>query len=175
MIQVRIKASKTDPFRQGVSIYMGATGKQLCPVVAVLSYMVERGNSPGPLFQWQDGTYLTRDNFVHSLREALSLAGYPPEKFAGHSFRIGAATTAARCSIPESLIQTLGCWRISDISGPPLIPWNKCHQPYYPTCVLARPSTLLKSLCYYLIMQLYVCIINGTFAMLCISWIIVVA
>ena len=113
MIQVRIKASKTDPFRQGVSLYLGATGKQLCPVVAVLSYMVERGNSPGPLFQWQDGTYLTRDSFVHSLREALSLAGYPPEKFAGHSFRIGAATTAACCGIPESLIQTLGCWHSS--------------------------------------------------------------
>ena len=68
------------------------------------------GNSPGPLFQWQDGTYLTRDNFVHSVHEALSLAGYPPEKFAGHNFRIGAATTAARCGIPESLIQTLGRW-----------------------------------------------------------------
>lgn len=113
MIRVHIKASKTDPFRQGVSLYLGATGMQLCPVMAVLTYMVVRGNSPGPLFHWENGNYLTREAFVNSLREALAPAGYPPEKYAGHSFRIGAATTAAKCGIPDSLIQTLGRWQSS--------------------------------------------------------------
>ena len=113
MIQATIKASKTDPFRQGVSLYLGATGMQLCPVTAVLAYMVVRGNSPGPLFHWQNGSYLTRESFINSLREVLTSAGYPPEKYAGHSFRIGAATTAARCGIPDSLIQTLGRWQSS--------------------------------------------------------------
>ena len=32
-IQVIIKASKTDPFRQGVTLYLGCTGADLCPVV----------------------------------------------------------------------------------------------------------------------------------------------
>lgn len=30
-IQVRIKASKTDPFREGCNVYMGRTGGPLCP------------------------------------------------------------------------------------------------------------------------------------------------
>ena len=45
-----LKASKTDPFRQGVVLYLGATGRELCPVAAVLSLMVARGNSGGLLF-----------------------------------------------------------------------------------------------------------------------------
>ncbi len=49
-VEVRIKASKTDPFRDGVTLYLGATGKWLCPVAAVLSYLVQRGKREGPLF-----------------------------------------------------------------------------------------------------------------------------
>ena len=46
-IQVRIKASKT---RQGVIIYVGQTENNLCPVAAVLAYMVTRGQDSSPLF-----------------------------------------------------------------------------------------------------------------------------
>ena len=110
MLQVKIKASKTDPFRQGVTLYIGATRGPLCPVTSVLSYMVARGNSDGPLFTWEDGRYLTRAGFVSGMRVALSAAGYAAQDYAGHSFRIGAATTAARCGIQDSLIKTLGRW-----------------------------------------------------------------
>ena len=42
VIQMVIKAShKTDPFRQGVSIYIGATSSQLCPLAAVMGFMVK--------------------------------------------------------------------------------------------------------------------------------------
>ena len=44
-LRVQIKASKTDPFRIGVTIYVGATGKWLCSVAAVLQYLVQRGSS----------------------------------------------------------------------------------------------------------------------------------
>ena len=40
IIHLTLKASKTDPFRKGVTIFVGRTGKQLCPVVAVLAYLV---------------------------------------------------------------------------------------------------------------------------------------
>ena len=34
-----MKASKTDPFRMGVDIFIGRTDNELCPVSAVLAYM----------------------------------------------------------------------------------------------------------------------------------------
>ncbi len=107
---VQIKASKTDPFRKGVSIYLGRTDADLCPVAAVLSYMVQRGSSQGPFFRFSDGRSLTRDRFVAAVRSTLQAAGIPSAHYAGHSFRIGAATTAALCGVQDSLIKTLGRW-----------------------------------------------------------------
>ena len=112
-LQVQIKASKTDPFHHGVSIYTGATNGLLCPVTAVLSYMVERGNDAGPLFKWADGQYLIRDKFVMHVRRVLNAAGLMASNNAGHSFRIGAATMAARCGIQDALIKTLRRWESS--------------------------------------------------------------
>ena len=60
-VAVRIKASKTDPFRQGVTIYLGKTDSHICPVAAILSYIVRRDSSPGLLFTFEDGCCLTRD------------------------------------------------------------------------------------------------------------------
>ena len=110
-LEVTIKASKTDPFRRGVSIYLGATSATLCPVAAILDYMVRRGQSPGPFFSFANGNSLTRDRFVSAVRSALQQAGVDPSRYAGHSFRIGAATTAAQRGIPDSLIKTLGRWQ----------------------------------------------------------------
>ena len=39
----------------------------LCLVAAVLSYMVARGSSAGPLFHWEDGKFLTQARFVESM------------------------------------------------------------------------------------------------------------
>ena len=112
-MQVRIKASKTDPFRQGVTLHIGVAEGALCPVAAVLTYMVSKGGDPGPLFTWVDGRFLTRNRFVAGVRAALTSAGYTAADYAGHSFRIGAATTASQRGIQDSLIQTLGRWQSS--------------------------------------------------------------
>ena len=110
LVEVRLKASKTDPFRRGVSVFLGVTGCTLCPVAAILDYMVRRGSAAGPFFSFSDGGFLTRDRFVQEVRAALSCAGVDSSAFAGHSFRIGAATTAARKGIPDSTIKMLGRW-----------------------------------------------------------------
>ena len=39
-LEVRIKASKTEPFRKGVTVYLSRTNSDLCPVSAILAYMV---------------------------------------------------------------------------------------------------------------------------------------
>ena len=61
VVRVRIKQSKTDPFRQGVDLFLGRTHTDL----AILGYLVVRG--AGPLFRFADGRPLTRSRFV-SLR-----------------------------------------------------------------------------------------------------------
>lgn len=109
-ITVNIKQSKTDPFRKGVTIVVGRAVGPLCPLVAVLTYMAIRRPGQGPLFRFSDGRPLTRERFVAKVREVLQQIGIDQTKYAGHSFRIGAATTAAKKGIQDSLIKTLGRW-----------------------------------------------------------------
>ena len=80
---------------------------------AVLSYMVLRGPAPGPLFLFSDGSSLTSARFVAVIWSALLQAGIDAKSYSGHSFRIGAATTATLCEIPDSLIKVLGVWQSS--------------------------------------------------------------
>ena len=86
-MRIRIKASKTDPFRQGVDIFVGQMGKVLCPVSAMLAYLEAQDNHPGPLFMFQDGKLLTRRQFVSGIQGALSTVGIDPSPYSGHSFR----------------------------------------------------------------------------------------
>jgi len=111
MLAVKIKSSKTDPFGEGVTIYLGKTDNVLCPVAAILEYLIRRGNHPGPLFVLQDGRPLSRSMLVEKVRQALRRAGIDASEYNGHSFRIGAATTAAAQGISVPLIKTLGRWR----------------------------------------------------------------
>ena len=108
VISLNIKCSKTNQGRVGC---LGRTGDDLCPVSALLEYLMRRGDRPGALFIWQDGTPLSRTQFVEAVRQALSAAHLPAQDYAGHSFRIGAATTAAMAGLEDSTIQTLGRWR----------------------------------------------------------------
>ena len=92
ILKVRIKA---DPFRKGVDIYLGRTNKDLCPLEAILPYIAIWSDQQGFLFQFKNDRLLTKDRFVAKVRELLHQSGVDPKKYAGHSFRIGAATTAS--------------------------------------------------------------------------------
>lgn len=94
-------------------IHVGRTSQSLCPVAAMLSYLAVRPASLGPLFIFEDGTSLSRERLVAAFTQALTLAGIDAAGYKGHSFRIGAATAAARAGVPDSLIQTLGRWKSS--------------------------------------------------------------
>lgn len=108
-LRVHIKCSKTDPFRQGCFIYLGRGRTSICPISSVMAYLHQRGPAPGPLFIHQDGRPLTRSQLSDFLKSTLSAAGITGS-FSGHSFRIGAATTAAQQGLPDHLIKTLGRW-----------------------------------------------------------------
>ena len=95
VLKVKLKASKTDPFRAGIDIFIGRTNDGLCPVAAVLAYMVVRGRGTGLFFKFRDGKPLTRARLVTEVKQALTTAGVDARHYSGHSFRSGAATTAA--------------------------------------------------------------------------------
>ena len=107
--KVRIKCSKTDPFRLGCDIYLGRTEGAVCPIRALGHYLTVRGSAEGPLFTFGDGRPLSRQQLSSTVQSILSAAGYSGV-YSGHSFRIGAATTAAAQGVPDHLIKTLGRW-----------------------------------------------------------------
>ena len=107
---VKIKSSKTDQFRVGTTVVLGQMGNDLCPIASMLEYLNSRGNHPGALFQSREGQPIHHQLFVSKVQQALVSAGIPSHLFNGHSFRIGAATTASAVGIPETVIEHLGRW-----------------------------------------------------------------
>ena len=112
-VAVKLRVSKTDQFGTGVTIYMGKTSGPICPVTAMLQYLAARPAGDGPLFITAQGTPLTKAWFVSKVKEILGQAGIDASHYKGHSFRIGAATTAAACGLNDGLIKTLGRWASS--------------------------------------------------------------
>lgn len=109
-VRTHLRRSKCDQFGKGADIYVGKTSGPRCPVVAVAAYMIARGSSPGPFFLDQNKRPLAKPRFIAELKKALSAAGLDQASFAGHSFRIGAATAASQAGLADSTIQTLGRW-----------------------------------------------------------------
>ena len=113
VVSVLLRRSKTDPFGQGMTVFVGRTAHAICPVAAILSYLAQRGLEHSPLFQFEDGSSLSRERLVTAIRSALQSQGVPPvvlSGIAGHSFWIGATTAADRAGVQDSTIQTLGRW-----------------------------------------------------------------
>ena len=134
---VLIKASKTDPFRLGHTITVGATNSTVCPVRALAKYISIRPPVTGPLFIHASGKPLTKQALTAETRKLLSLSGFNAANYAGHSYRIGAATTAAETNLPSWLIKTLGRWS------------SDCYERYIktPVSTLSGVSARLANAC----------------------------
>eukprot|EP00731_Ephydatia_muelleri_P014515 Em0008g235a len=110
IVRVHLKFAKCDQFGQGADVFIGQSGNAICPIAACLSYVAVRGDQPGPFFVKRDGRPMLKPDFVSELRRALTARGFDSLSFAGHSFRIGAATAAAAAGIEDSTIKALGRW-----------------------------------------------------------------
>ena len=106
VVHIWVKASKTDPFRSGVTIRLGATKNEFCPVRALDAYISLRGPAAGPLFRFSDGTYLIRRHLDYLIRHGIT----ENANLHSHSFRIGAASLLCSIGLPDSVIQILGRW-----------------------------------------------------------------
>lgn len=89
-----------NPFREGIDLFLGQTATDICPVKAMLNYLVVRGKRKGPLFMFSNGVLLTRQRLVDALRQALEKAGRP--QFSHWSSDNG---------MEDSVIKTLGRWK----------------------------------------------------------------
>ena len=109
-LKIHLHVAKCDQFGEGTNVFIGKTGNTICPVDACLAYVAVRGASPGPFFRMRDSKPLLKPKFVSEVRKTLSTLGLPACDYAGHSFRIGAATAVAAAGIEDSTIQLLGRW-----------------------------------------------------------------
>lgn len=115
MFILNLAASKTDPFRNGVQILFFKNDK-CCPVTCMLKYLYEIRSSKdinAPLFMDSMHRPFSREVFLSYLRDILTRLGYRSSEYSGHSFRIGAATSAAAAGIEDHLVKTLGRWNSS--------------------------------------------------------------
>ena len=109
-----LKYSKTDQLGRSSTIHLFKTDSPLSPYEPILRYITMRRSlnaSPqDPLFTTESGSVATRSWFHKHLRQILTLSGLPSQLYSGHSFRIGAATTAARQGLSDQIIRILGRW-----------------------------------------------------------------
>lgn len=116
-ILLHLKQSKTDPFRQGVHIKLFCNGTLICPKCQIMLYLQVRNSqvpvssNRDPLFVTIQGAALSRKTFLALLTQTFKAANLNSAHFTGHSFRIGAATSASATScIGDHMIKTLGRW-----------------------------------------------------------------
>ena len=114
-----LKSSKTDPFRQGVTVplFRNEAHTKLCPYQALRTYISKRmdklpyhQDKTSPLFLTEDRHPLTRPYFINNLKHILSKIGLDTSMYSGHSFRIGAASSGCSARLEDHLLKTLGRW-----------------------------------------------------------------
>ncbi len=63
-VYLHLPRSKTDQFAKGCCVLLARSDCTLCPVAALMSYLHLRGALPGLLFQFSDGTPLSKSRLV---------------------------------------------------------------------------------------------------------------
>lgn len=108
---LHLPVSKTDQFRQGVSIPLSASNDSTCPVAALRSLLHRYPAPPtAPLFSRKLGSF-NRLWVTKRLDSLLLASRINPAGFSGHSFRRGAANTAFSAGIDRSDIMKMGRWK----------------------------------------------------------------
>ncbi|XP_062503959.1 uncharacterized protein LOC134180788 [Corticium candelabrum] len=107
LVRLHLKWAKTDLFCCGADVYLGRSANDICSVSSLLAYMVDRSARSGPFFIFIDSCPLSSVRLVQEVQRALSPAGLDCSGYTGHSFQIGAATTAKALDIDDSSIKKL--------------------------------------------------------------------
>ena len=109
-----IKHSKTNQTGPSTPVFIFRNQSALNPFEILSNYLLFRKSQTNslsdPLFISEFGHVASRSWFHLQFRNILALSGISPTHYSGHSFRIGAATSASRNGIPDHLIQVMGRW-----------------------------------------------------------------
>ena len=112
-----------------VTLSISHTNDGYCPVQALSRFLKDRRPFKGPLFAFANASPVSRNYFCQYLGKALQWAGLDPTKYKAHSFRIGAATTAADMGISEPQIQAMGRWKSAAFKRYIRIPMLQMNKP----------------------------------------------
>ncbi|XP_062586501.1 uncharacterized protein LOC134248091 [Saccostrea cucullata] len=111
-LEIRPDSFKHSSGRHIPTLFLQASNSDegLCPVQALLSFITLRGQVMGPLFSYPDGHGIQRQQFTNFLQMSLKWSGLDSKLYKTHSFRIGAATSAAEMGISDEKIKQMGRW-----------------------------------------------------------------
>jgi hypothetical protein len=111
-IKITLRESKTDPFRFGVDVNVAANGNEDCPhkIWQEAQDAAPDKRPDAPMFQNAQGKPITYTMLNGMIKWLAAKCGLDPDDFAGHSLRIGGATTLALLGFPAHEIRTLGRW-----------------------------------------------------------------
>ncbi|KAE8588259.1 hypothetical protein XENTR_v10022432 [Xenopus tropicalis] len=108
---IRLQRSKTDVLGKGKDIVLfKVDGGLACPVGCLHRFLKVRREGAEVFLIHDDKTPLTRFQFTNILKRSLGMSGVIPAEFGTHSFRIGAATEAARLGLGDHTVMQIGRW-----------------------------------------------------------------
>ena len=96
---------------QGKTLLIKAKNTTVCPVLLLKAYLDIAHHTEGPLYQFPDAKPVSYSYFSTQLKNVLSFAGFNPQFYKSHSFRIGAASVCAANGVPELSIRQFGRWK----------------------------------------------------------------
>ena len=106
--------AKTDQLKHGHSIFIFNLPTPIQPYQSLNVFLHQRKSqitsSLDPLFIDDKNLPASRHWFQKNLKSILNSSGIPTKHFSSHSFRIGAATTAAQRGLSDHQIKMLGRW-----------------------------------------------------------------
>lgn len=110
---VTLTGSKTDQLGKGAQVRLRGVDNLpgICPVQAMAEYLQIRAPVGDTMFVHYSGEPLTRYQFQAVIKKGARILGWDVTRFSSHSFRIGAATTAAANGTSAQAIMEKGRWR----------------------------------------------------------------
>lgn len=113
---VHVKQCKTDKRNNGTNVIIGCSEMETCALCCMAQFLPMRRQIHGndqtkPLFMFKNGAILTKSLLVKQTRVYVSLTGIGNvQRYTGHSFRVGGATSAAAVGMSDWEIKLMGRW-----------------------------------------------------------------